>query len=54
MQAACGLTKADVTRESKPMRTIAPILDYSKDTTADIAVSAALFEYSKIEKGCDY
>lgn len=44
IQAACGLVEATRTRESDPIRTGAPTLDYGTALAAAFAISAALFE----------
>jgi len=51
IQAACGLMDATGTRESGPIRTGAPVLDYSTAMAASFAVSAALFERASTGKG---
>ena len=51
IQAACGLMEATGTQESGPIRTGAPVLDYSTALAAAFAISAALFERSKSGKG---
>ena len=51
IQAACGLMEATGTQESGPIRTGAPVLDYSTALAAGFAVSAALFERSKTGRG---
>ena len=51
IQAACGLMDVTGTPDSGPIRTGAPILDYSTAMAAAFAVSAALFERSKTGKG---
>lgn len=51
IQAACGLMDVTGTVESGPIRTGAPILDYSTALSASFAISAALFERSKTGKG---
>ncbi|MEM8977929.1 MAG: CoA transferase [Pseudomonadota bacterium] len=51
IQASCGLMHATGTQESGPMRTGAPVLDYSTGMAAGFAVSAALFERTKTGQG---
>lgn len=51
IQAACGLMEATGTQESGPIRTGAPVLDYSTAMAASFAVSAALFERSNTGRG---
>ena len=51
IQASCGLMDATGTEESGPLRTGAPILDYSTALAASFAVSAALFERAKTGQG---
>lgn len=51
IQAACGLMEATGTRESGPVRTGAPVLDYGTALAASFAVSAALFERASSGRG---
>ncbi len=51
IQAACGLMDATGTTDSGPVRTGAPVLDYSTALAAAFAVSAALFERASSGKG---
>ena len=51
IQAACGLMDMTGTTQSGPVRTGAPILDYSTAIVAAFAISAALFERSKTGNG---
>ena len=51
IQAACGLMEATGTQDSGPIRTGAPVLDYSTALAAGFAVSAALFERQKTARG---
>ena len=51
IQAACGLMEATGTQESGPIRTGAPVLDYSTAMAASFAVSAALYERASTGKG---
>ncbi len=51
IQAACGLMEATGTRESGPMRTGAPVLDYATAMAASFAVSAALFSKGNTGRG---
>lgn len=51
IQAACGLMEATGTRESGPIRTGAPVLDYATALAASFAVSAALFERASTGQG---
>ena len=51
IQASCGLMEATGTQESGPIRTGAPVLDYSTAMAASFAVSAALFERAKSGRG---
>ena len=51
IQAACGLMDATGTQETGPIRTGAPILDYSTALSASFAISAALFQRTKTGHG---
>ena len=51
IQAACGLMEATGTKESGPIRTGAPVLDYGTAMAASFAISAALFERGKTGQG---
>ena len=51
IQAACGLMDATGTRESGPIRTGAPILDYASALSASFAISAALYNRSQTGQG---
>ena len=51
IQASCGLMDTTGTKESGPIRTGAPILDYGTALAASFAVSAALFERATSKKG---
>ena len=51
IQAACGLMDATGTRESGPIRTGAPILDYATALSASFAISAALYKRSQTGQG---
>ena len=51
IQASCGLMDATGTIESGPIRTGAPILDYSTGLTAGFAISAALFQRAQTGRG---
>ncbi len=51
IQAACGLMDATGTSESGPIRTGAPILDYSTALSAGFAISAALFQRTQTGRG---
>ena len=51
IQAACGLMDATGTAESGPIRTGAPVLDYSTALAASFAISAALVERARTGKG---
>lgn len=51
IQAACGLMDATGTEDSGPIRTGAPVLDYSTALAASFAISAALFERANTGKG---
>ena len=51
IQAACGLMETTGTQESGPIRTGAPVLDYSTALAASFAVSAALYEKAATGKG---
>ena len=51
IQAACGLMDMTGTTQSGPVRTGAPILDYSTAIVAAFAISAALFERTKTGNG---
>ncbi len=51
IQAACGLMEATGTRESGPIRTGAPVLDYATAMAAGFAVSAALYERASSGRG---
>ena len=51
IQASCGMTEMTGTTQSGPMRTGAPILDYSTAIAAAFAISAALFERTKSGNG---
>ena len=51
IQAACGLMDATGTTESGPIRTGAPILDYSTALAASFAISAALVERARTGRG---
>jgi CoA:oxalate CoA-transferase len=51
IQAACGLMEATGTQESGPIRTGAPVLDYSTALAASFAVSAALYERASTGRG---
>jgi len=51
IQAACGLMEATGTQEGGPIRTGAPVLDYSTALAAGFAVSAALFARAATGKG---
>ena len=48
---ACGLMDATGTQETGPIRTGAPILDYSTALSASFAISAALFQRTKTGHG---
>ena len=52
IQAACGLMEATGTAESGPIRTGAPILDYSTALSASFAISAALYQRQNTGTGC--
>lgn len=52
IQAACGLMDATGTEDSGPIRTGAPVLDYSTALAAGFAVSAALYERTSTGRGC--
>ncbi len=51
IQASCGLMEATGTTESGPVRTGAPVLDYSTALAASFAVSAALYERKSTGQG---
>ena len=51
IQAACGLMEATGTQDSGPIRTGAPILDYSTALAAGFAISAALYERAETGRG---
>ena len=51
IQAACGLMEATGTEESGPIRTGAPVLDYSTALAAGFAISAALYERAASGQG---
>ena len=51
IQAACGLMDTTGTQETGPIRTGAPILDYSTALSASFAISAALFQRTKTGHG---
>jgi len=52
IQASSGLMDMTGTDESGPIRTGAPIVDYSTALAASFAISAALYERTKTGKGC--
>ena len=47
IQASCGMMEMTGTTQSGPIRTGAPILDYSTAVAAAFAISATLFERTK-------
>jgi crotonobetainyl-CoA:carnitine CoA-transferase CaiB-like acyl-CoA transferase len=51
IQAACGLMDATGTQDSGPVRTGAPVLDYSTALAAGFAISAALFARTTTGRG---
>ena len=51
IQAACGLMEATGTKESGPIRTGAPVLDYGTALAASFAISAALYERASSGQG---
>lgn len=51
IQAACGLMEATGTKESGPVRTGAPVLDYGTALAASFAISAALYERASSGEG---
>jgi len=51
IQAACGLMEATGTEDSGPIRTGAPVLDYSTALAASFAISAALYERASSGQG---
>ena len=51
IQAACGLMEATGTQQSGPIRTGAPVLDYSTALAASFAISAALYERASSGQG---
>lgn len=51
IQASCGLMEATGTAESGPIRTGAPVLDYSTALAASFAISAALYERASTGQG---
>ena len=51
IQASCGLMEATGTQDSGPIRTGAPVLDYSTGLAAGFAVAAALVERTRTGKG---
>ena len=51
IQASCGLMDATGTKESGPIRTGAPVLDYGTAMAASFAISAALVERAKTGRG---
>ncbi|MEL6689165.1 MAG: CoA transferase [Pseudomonadota bacterium] len=51
IQASCGLMDATGTKESGPIRTGAPVLDYGTAMAASFAISAALVERTKTGRG---
>lgn len=52
IQAASGIMSLTGTQDTGPLRTGAPIMDYSVALAAGFAISAALFEREKTERGC--
>lgn len=51
IQAACGIMTVTGTEDTGPLRTGAPIMDYSVALAAGFAISAALFERSRTGRG---